>query len=164
MLSKLSLTFGSRQILQDIIDKYPDRKFKLTQASIHSNKLALFDFSNEPSVFKTPVELTVLGERLNSNYRGILYYQSFQVNTDRQKILFNTLNKLIDDSNPLINGQAFLQVDNKAESTTLVLLTALNDFDDLMAWKETPDFKQLANFTSRDPNNTYYDEVYRPLM
>lgn len=71
---------------------------------------------------------------------------------------------MVDDPSTLINGQAFLQVNNKDESTTLVLLTALNDFDDLMAWKETEDFEQLASFTTRDPNNTYYDEVYRPLM
>lgn len=164
MLSKLSLTFGSRQILQGIINKYPDRKFKLMQASVHSNNLALFDFSNEPTIFKSPVEYTVLGERLNSNYRGILYYQLFQVDNDHQKVLFNTLSKMVDDPSPLINGQAFLQVDNKDKSTTLVLFTALNDFDDLMTWKETEDFKQLASFTTRDPNNTYYDEVYRPLM
>ena len=91
MLSKLSLTFGSRQILQGIIDKYPDRKFKLMQASVHSNNLALFDFSNEPTIFKSPVEYTVLGERLNSNYRGILYYQSLQVDNDQQKVLFTHL-------------------------------------------------------------------------
>ncbi|MBB1062381.1 hypothetical protein [Limosilactobacillus fastidiosus] len=164
MLSQLSLTFGSRQILQDIIDKYPDRKFKLMQASEHSHNLALFDFSNKPTVFKSPVEYTVLGEQLSSEYRGILYYQSFQVDNDHQKILFNTLNKIIDNSNPLINGQAFLQVDNKEESTTFVLLTALNDLDELMTWKKTDSFKQLDSFTTRDPNNTYYDEVYRPLM
>ena len=50
------------------------------------------------------------------------------------------------------------------KSIARVLNLSLNDFDDLMAWKETEDFEQLASFTTRDPNNTYYDEVYRPLM
>ena len=163
MLSKLSLTFGSRQVLQEIIDKYPNRQFKMMQASVHSNKIALFDFSNETSVFKSPVEFSVLNERLSSNYRGVLYYQSFQVDNDRQKVLLNTLNKLIDDSAPLINSQALLQVNNKVECTTLVLWTAFDVFDGLMAWKETDNFKQLNGFISRDPNNTYYDEVYRSI-
>lgn len=164
MLSKLSLTFGSRQILQEIVDRYPSKAFKMMQASVHSNKIALFDFSNEDSVFKNPVKFSVLGERLNSNYRGVLYYQSFQVDNDRQKVLFKTLNKIVNDPAPLINGQLILEVDNKEESTTLVLLSALNEFDDLMAWKESSAFKELSSFISRDPSNTYYDEVYRPLM
>lgn len=164
MLTKLSLTFGSRQILQDIINKYPERHFKLMQASVHSNKLALFDFSNETTVFKTPVKYTVLNEKLNSNFRGILYYQSFQVNNDRQKILYNTLDKIINTDSPLINGQLFMQVDDKDESTTFVLLSCLDDFNDLVTWKESLSFKELSSFISRDPNNTYYDEVYRPLL
>ncbi|MCI1975289.1 MAG: hypothetical protein LKJ51_05160 [Limosilactobacillus sp.] len=134
------------------------------QASVHSNKLALFDFSNETTIFKSPVKLTVLGEKLNSNYNGILYYQSFQVDNDHQEVLYNTLNKIVNNSTSLINGQAFLEVDSKAESTTLVLLSAANDFDDLMAWKKSDSFKQLDSFTRRDPNNTYYDEVYRSEM
>ena len=43
MLTKISLTFGSRQILQSIIDKYPERHFKLMQATTHTRKLELFE-------------------------------------------------------------------------------------------------------------------------
>ena len=93
MLTKLSFTFGSHQILQGIIDEHPDREFKLMQASTHSNKLALFDLSNQDSIFKNPVILTVLDETMNSNYNGLFYYQSFQVNGDRQQVLYNSLQK-----------------------------------------------------------------------
>lgn len=163
MLTKISFTFGSRQILQGIIDNNPDRKFKLMQASTHSNKLALFDLSNKDSIFKTPVELTVLDETLNSNYNGLFYYQSFQVNADRQQVLYNSLQKIIDDKPGKMNAGLMTSVANKAESTTLVLLTAWKSFEDLTAWKSSESFSNLTSFTTMGSDNYYYDEIYRSI-
>lgn len=160
MLTKISLTFGSREILQSIIDKYPDRHFKMMQASTHSNKLALFDLSGQETVFKSPVKLTVLDETLNANLDGIFYYQSFQVNGDRQKLLYNSLQKVIEDAGKM-NGGLMLSVDNKADATTLVLLTAWQDFESLTAWKNSDSFKSLTTFTTRGSDNGYYDEIYK---
>ncbi|WP_076459096.1 hypothetical protein [Limosilactobacillus caccae] len=162
MLTTISLTFGSREILQSIIDKYPQRRFKMMQASAHSNKLALFDLSGEETVFKSPVKLTVLDESLNANLNGLFYYQSFQVNGDRQKLLHNSLQKVIEDATGM-NGGLMLSVDNKAEATTLVLLTAWQDFESLTAWKESDTFKSLLTFTTRGSDNGYYDEIYKSV-
>jgi hypothetical protein len=41
MLTKISLTFGSRQILQSIIDKYPERHFKLMQGNYSYKKISI---------------------------------------------------------------------------------------------------------------------------
>lgn len=163
MLTKLSLTFGSEMVLKQIIDKHPERQFKLMQASTHSNKVALFDFSNKDSIFNSPVNFRVLGESLNSNPNGILYYQSFQVNGDRQQLLYNSLQKVAESDNKLMNGKYFLEVDNRDQSTTYVLLTSWDDFDDLMAWKKTDEFLSLIGFTDQESSNYYYDETYRPL-
>ncbi|WP_283587949.1 hypothetical protein [Limosilactobacillus viscerum] len=163
MLTKLSFTFGSRQILQGIIDNNPDRKLKLMQASTHSNKLALFDLSNQDTIFKTPVVLNVLDETLNSSYDGLFYYQSFQVNGDRQQVLYNSLQKVIADKPGNMNAGLMTSVANKAESTTLVLLTAWNSFEDLTAWKNSESFSNLTSFTTMGSDNYYYDEVYRSI-
>ncbi|MCH3922468.1 antibiotic biosynthesis monooxygenase [Limosilactobacillus sp.] len=163
MLTKISFTFGSRQILKDIIDKNPDRQFKLMQASTHSHKLALFDFSGKETIFKTPVALTVLNESLNDNHNGILYYQSFQVNGDRQQLLYNTLDKIVTDAPEFANGFLMTSVANRNESSTLVLLSAWNDFEDLTAWRESDTFKDLDNFMTVGSDNYYYDEIYRPI-
>lgn len=163
MLTKLSVTFGSQAILQSIVDQHPDRQFKMMQASTHSNKIALFDFSNQESVFKSPVKFIVLNESLNSNTNGMLYYQSFQVNGDRQQMLNNVLNKVVTSDSKLMNGKYLLQVDNRDESTTLVLLTSWNELDDLMAWKKTTEYQSLIGFTNPESSNYYYDETYRPL-
>lgn len=104
MLTKVSFTFGSHQVLEDIIKKNPDRQFKLMQASTHSNKLALFDISGQDSIFKSPVVLTILNASLNANMNGILYYQSFQVNGDRQNLLNNSLDKIVEDAPSIANG------------------------------------------------------------
>ena len=163
MLTKLSLTFGSEKVLKQIIDQNPDRQFKLMQASTHSNKIALFDYSNKDSIFNSPVNFRVLGESLNSNLNGMLFYQSFQVNGDRQDLLYNSLQKIAESDNKLMNGKYFLQVDSRDQSSTLVLLTSWNNFDDLMAWKKSDEFLSLAGFTNEGSNNYYYDETYRPL-
>lgn len=161
MLTKLSFTFGSHQILQDIIDKHPDRKFKLMQASTHSNKLALFDLSNQETIFKTPVILNVLDETMNSDYSGLFYYQSFQVNGDRQQVLYNSLQKVVNDKAGNMNAGLMMSVANKAEGATLVLLTIWNSFEDLTAWKNSESFQTLTSFTSMGSDNYYYDEIYR---
>ena len=140
MLTKVSFTFGSHQILEDIIKNNPDRQFKLVQASTHSNKLALFDLSGQDPVFKSPVTLNVLESSLNASLNGVLYYQSFQV-----------------------NGVLMTSVANHNESSTLVLLTSWNDFEDLTAWRESDSFKSLTNFTTMGSDNYYYDEIYRPV-
>lgn len=162
MITKISFTFGSRQILEDITKKNPDRQFKLMQASTHSNKLALFDLSGKDPIFKTPVVLTVLNESLNSNLNGILYYQSFQVNGDRQQVLYNSLQKIVNDRPDNCNGAFMTSVANRNESSTLVLLTAWDSFEDLTAWRESDSFASLKNFTSLGSDNYYYDEIYRP--
>ena len=163
MLTKVSFTFGSHQILEDIIKNNPDRQFKLMQASTHSNKLALFDLAGEETVFKSPVTLNVLESSLDANLAGILYYQSFQVNGDRQKLLYNSLEKVVDDAPSIANGVLMTSVANHNESSTLVLLTAWNDFEDLTAWRESDAFKSLTNFTTMGSDNYYYDEIYRPV-
>ena len=163
MLTKLSFTFGSHQILQGIIDDHPDREFKLMQASTHSNKLALFDLSNQNSIFKNPVILTVLDETMNSNYNGLFYYQSFQVNGDRQQLLYNSLQKVIDDQPAAMNAGLMTSVANKTESSTFVLITVWDRFEDLTAWKESDSFANLTNFTTMGSDNYYYDEVYRSV-
>ena len=163
MLTKVSFTFGSHQILEDIIKNNPDRQFKLVQASTHSNKLALFVLSGQDSVFKSPVTLNVLESSLNASLNGVLYYQSFQVNGDRQKLLYNSLEKIVDDAPSIANGVLMTSVANHNESSTLVLLTAWNDFEDLTAWRESDSFKSLTNFTTMGSDNYYYDEIYRPV-
>lgn len=163
MLTKLSFTFGSHQILQGIIDDNPDRKLKLMQASTHSNKLALFDLSNQNTIFKNPVVLTVLDETMDSNYNGLFYYQSFQVNGDRQQVLYNSLQRVIADKPAAMNAGLMTSVANKAESSTLVLITAWNSFEDLTAWKNSDSFASLTNFTTMGSDNYYYDEVYRSV-
>lgn len=161
MLTKLSFTFGSHQILQGIINDHPDRQFKLMQASTHSNKLALFDLSNKETIFKTPVVLTVLDETMNSDYNGLFYYQSFQVNGDRQQVLYNSLQKVVNNKPGNMNAGLMTSVANKAESTTLVLLTTWPSFEDLTAWKNSDSFRTLTSFTTMGSDNYYYDEVYR---
>lgn len=163
MLTKVNFTFGSHQILEDIIKNNPDRQFKLMQASTHSNKLALFDLSGEETVFKSPVTLNVLESSLDANLAGILYYQSFQVNGDRQKLLYNSLEKIVDDAPSIANGVLMTSVANHNESSTLVLLTAWSDFEDLTTWRESDAFKSLTNFTTMGSDNYYYDEIYRPV-
>lgn len=163
MLTKLSFTFGSHQILQGIMSKHPDRKFKLMQASTHSNKSALFDLSSLETIFKTPVILNVLDETMNSNYNGLFYYQSFEVNGDRQQVLYNSLQKVVNDKPGNMNAGLMMSVANKAESATLILLTVWDSFEDLTAWKNSDSFAALTNFTSMGSDNYYYDETYRPI-
>ncbi|GGI64329.1 hypothetical protein [Limosilactobacillus caviae] len=163
MLTKISLTFGSRQILQSIIDKYPERHFKLMQATTHTRKLALFDLSGKDSIFESPVKLTVLDSTLDASLNGMFYYQSFQVNGDRQKLLYNTLQKVITEPSNM-NGGYLLTVDNKVEATTLVLLTSWESFENLTTWKESESFKSLQNFTSMGSDNSYYDEIYKTIF
>ncbi|MBB1078525.1 hypothetical protein H5S09_01565 [Limosilactobacillus sp. STM2_1] len=163
MLTKISLTFGSRQILQSIIDKYPERHFKLMQTTTHTRKLALFDLSGKDTIFKSPVELSVLDETLDANLNGLFYYQSFQVNGDRQKLLYNSLQKVIEDPSDM-NGGYLLSVDNKVEATTLVLLTSWKDFESLTNWQNSESFKSLKNFTSMGSDNSYYDEIYKSVF
>lgn len=164
MLTKISFTFGSQPILEDIIKKYPDRRFKLMQATTHTRKLALFDLSGKETIFKSPVKLTVLDESPNANLNGMFYYQSFQVNGDRQKLLYNSLEKVVTDNSGKMNGSYLLNVDNKAEATTLILLTSWRDYQDLTDWQQSEAFKSLRNFTSMGSDNGYYDEIYKTIL
>lgn len=163
MLTKLSFTFGSHQILQEIIERYPDRDLRLMQAATHSSKLALFDLSGQDTIFKTPVELTVLDETLNSNYHGLFYYQSFQVNGDRQQVLYNSLQKIIDNQPGNMNAGFMTSIANKVESSNLVLLTIWPSYTDLKAWEDSNSFATLDSFTGGGSDNYYYDEVYRAI-
>ena len=110
----------------------------------------------------SPVVLTILNASPNPNMNGILYYQSFQVNGDRQNLLNNSLDKIVEDAPNIANGVFLTSVASKSEGATLVLLTSWNDFEDLTSWRESDSFKSLTNFTTLGSDNYYYDEIYRP--
>ena len=70
---------------------------------------------------------------------------------------------MIADKPAAMNAGLMTSVANKAESSTLVLITAWDSFEDLTAWKNSDSFASLTNFTTMGSDNYYYDEVYRSV-
>ena len=79
MLSQISFTFGSMPVLLEIIKKHPDRDFRLLQATGDNSKLALFDLSGKPTIFNSPITLETLYSVGNDKFKGILHFESFEL-------------------------------------------------------------------------------------
>ena len=88
MLNKLSITYGSKKVLDNIEKKNANRKFALVSNNSQDNSYALIDFSNETNIFSNPNEFDVLFNR-NENYNGGLFFFNYFDLSEEQITLFD---------------------------------------------------------------------------
>lgn len=159
MLKQISYTFGTVPVLQKIIDKYPDRYFKLTQAVEHDDNTALFDLSGEKSVFAAPVKLTTVTNNGSDDFEGVIHTDTFKVGLNRRNALLNSMKQVLNTAPSQMMAGYIL----KGSGETLTLLTVWPNMADIAKWHHSHEGKPLTGFTAAGSENTYFDETYQPV-
>ena len=159
MLKQITYTFGTVPVLQQIIDKHPDRNFKLTQAVEHDDNTALFDLSGEKSVFAAPVTLTAIDSNGSDDFEGVIHTDTFKVGVNRRKALLSSLKQVLNTAPSAMMAGYIL----KGSGETITLLTVWPNMADIEKWQHSDAGKPLTTFTTPGSANTYFDETYQPV-
>lgn len=159
MLKQISYTFGTVPVLQKIMDKYPDRYLKLTQAVEHDDNTALFDLSGEKSIFNSPVKLKTVTSNGSDNFSGVLHVDTFKVGLNRRKALLGSMKQVLTDAPASMMAGYIL----KGSGETLTILTVWPNMADIAQWHHSHAGQPLASFMAKGSENTYFDETYQPV-
>ncbi|MDO4903354.1 MAG: hypothetical protein Q3959_03720 [Limosilactobacillus sp.] len=162
-MTLLHFTFGSEPILRSIMGKHPDRQLQLYQASNFSSKIMLFDFSGGKSIFAAPVTLDILAHTNGREYRGVMLYQSFEVNADKQDYLLSSVKKALTSLPANSNAGLMSCLKDRKKSSTIVLISFWNDLKSIGEWKESSDYSPLLPFIDKSPDHDYFEELYNPI-
>ncbi|MBM6604077.1 monooxygenase [Pediococcus acidilactici] len=82
MFKTITTSFGSSAVLKSIQKKYSSRKLLLLANQNDNDSFQLVDFSNQPTIFKTPQRYTVLNSFDSIQKNSIFTYHFFELSTD----------------------------------------------------------------------------------
>lgn len=160
MTEKITLTFGSPNNLEKIMMEHPDRQFAFLEEDQHEDKFALFDLSEQDSIFNFGITLRPLKEVGNTDFRGIVRFESFSLGKDDKKIFRKKAMQLLDDSQKdgMVGGLLCTRDDVKKRT---ILITMWADRDKMQAWRDGADYGEIVEFAERSVRNDHFTELYR---
>lgn len=157
MLSQFSYTTGSRTVLANIIAKYPERRLILAASPVEDNNYALFDLSDQPTIFHSPIKLTTLaGGGTLTPFGPIVHIESFNLDKDRRDVLQKRGRALISDLETFPGFVGGLMTSNDASSTTTVFITTWQQASAISKWHDSPIYAPIQQYTTPGPENTFF--------
>lgn len=161
MLSKISFTFGSMPVLENIMKKHPDRDFRLLQATADNSKLALFDLSDKPSVFQSPITLNTITGVGSDNFNGIFHFESFELGHDDKEIFRKHAKKALENADHTKMTTGYM-LERPDQASITILITTWTNAAAIDEWTSSKDFAPLTEFMDHSPRSVYYYEDYQP--
>lgn len=159
MITQLSLTFGSQQVLSELQHRYPERSMLLLDTSTAGQQLALLDVSGQPSVFSSPVHYDIKLHRGTTSWQGFVNFIFLDnLSADDQKVFNSKANHFVTtEAMPDGMRSIYFMKDEKNRSNNIILST-WDTSADYALWKRSPSFKPFEYFKSTQ--NNYHEASY----
>ncbi|GAA3620379.1 hypothetical protein [Secundilactobacillus similis] len=159
MITQLSITFGSKQVLTDLQARYPDRPMHLLDASSAGEQLALLDVSGQESVFSSPVHYDIKLHRGTTDWNGFINFMYFDNLSEDDQTVFNSKASHFVSVDAMPDGMhaAYFMKAEKNRANN-ILLTTWSSAEDFSIWKRSDTFKPFKYFQST--LNNYHEASY----
>lgn len=159
MITRISITYGTKQVLTKLQSRYSDRQLLLLDSSASGDKLALLDVSGEESVFSSPIHYDIKLHRGTTDWQGFINFIYIDnLSPDDQKIFNSKANHFVTtDQMPEGMRSIYFMKEEKNRSNNIVLST-WEDAADFSAWKQDASFKPFVYFLTG--NNNYHEASY----
>lgn len=162
MLKTMSATFGSTELLQKIIDKHPERSFKLLQSSHSDEQLQLLDLSDEPSVFMSPINYAILASSSENPNNGVFHFEHFSLGEDDRKVLISTLKHYFSRDQLPSGLLSHCILQNEKDQSEIILLTNWQNQASLKNWKLSASYQTLTKH--KKSTDSFFEQTYLPVQ
>ncbi|WP_413627050.1 hypothetical protein R4B61_04275 [Fructilactobacillus vespulae] len=161
MINKISTTFGSEYILDQIIKNHPNRRLELFVPVKPNGNLQLLDLSNLESVFSSPISYKVLNHSGTDNWTSFINYLEINADDNEAKIINAKLNGFINSSTPPTGMDSIYYLKKNNGSNTITVLTTWMDESYFNDWYKK--YQQQNNSylpLIRDFSTNYYSASF----
>ncbi|GKT03602.1 antibiotic biosynthesis monooxygenase [Furfurilactobacillus sp. WILCCON 0119] len=159
MTRSVSLTFGTKPILQKIQADSPHGQLMALSETSGVARLMLLDVSDRENRFANPISFNVLAERPRPEYHDFFSFINLQLDPDHAKILRASVDHFLDQDQPLGLG-AFLLLENTKSPSDYLLLSSWEQVTDYHAWLSSPEFSVFTPFYKQTQYN-YREVAYK---
>ncbi|WP_203642687.1 antibiotic biosynthesis monooxygenase [Levilactobacillus andaensis] len=147
MLHRLSLTFGTRDLLGKIIARNPQRQLILMEIAGDDEGLQLLDVTDEPTIFTGGLDYRVQLHQGARDWLGFFNFSYFTFDHDTATVFDAKMNQLA--SNVLPAGMTAMYVLTKEHNAgEYVLLTQWVDSEAFSLWRHSAAFTPIAQYAS----------------
>lgn len=145
MTNNIKVTFGSKNILEQISNNHPDRKLSIFKSMNTYGQYQIIDESNKPSIFHNTIKYIIILEKSTNNISNFINYLYFNLDKNNEKIFNSKLKELSNNINLNINSVKLLQeVSGKKQ---LIIMTEWNNALDFSKWFNKCNIKDLSNMS-----------------
>lgn len=162
MISQIHYAAGSKAYIDGEISKYADRRMQTVESIDTADKYELYDLSDKDNVLGDSIDLIVDHAVGNDEFKGILYYQAFDLSKERDESLARVAKDILDrlskSDNGFVNGYLTHRDDHPR---TIVMLTIWKNDDDLSKWIKSSSYAPLKDFTTQRIRN--FTETFKTI-
>ncbi|ANZ61738.1 hypothetical protein AYR62_04280 [Secundilactobacillus paracollinoides] len=162
MISQLSITFGSKDVLEQVQAKNPDRPMLLLETTTSGEQLALLDVSGQESVFASPVHYDIKLHRGTTDWGRFVNFMYFDnLSPDDQKVFNSKANHFVttDEMPEGLHAIYFMKEEHNRSNN--IILTVWDTSEDFAVWKRDERFKPFVYF--QRPLNNYHEASYQSV-
>ncbi|AMV59875.1 hypothetical protein ADU72_0345 [Pediococcus damnosus] len=160
MLNKISSTFGSWPIINQIKKNNPEHEFVTLSSSSIKNDFQLLDISDKSSVFANPLIYNVTFHEGSSKWNGFYRFAFMTLSKEEIKVLNAKIMRFIAAGHlPLgLNDIFLLQPDKKPNERVLLTIWQLDS--DYSFWRRSESYQPFKIYSDSGAYN-YHDTNYR---
>lgn len=162
MITKLSITFGTKAVLTDVIKKHPDRKMLLLASSSQEESLALLDVSGQESTFASPLHYDIKLHRGATDWQGFFYFMYFNsVSPEDQQIFNAKASQFVKSEEMPEKMRAIYFMKDEKNRANNIILSVWKNSADYASWKRSASFKPFDYFAA--PLNNFHEASYHTV-
>ncbi|MHA8110035.1 hypothetical protein ACYATP_00600 [Lactobacillaceae bacterium Melli_B4] len=161
MIANISITFGTKDFLNNIVEQHLDRNLHLF-ASDNNDTYELVDSSGEPSIFKSPINYTSINHEGTDNWNGYISYINLDLDENQQKVLDATINNLISNETLPTGMSSIYSLHVSKNKSSRVILTTWNKSNELDNWYRSKAADHLFKFSDKLDSN-YFETIYHAV-
>lgn len=143
---EINFTFGPKDVLEGLQEKYPKRNLVLFRSVTDRNRYMLFDYSGQENIFTAGLSYTLVRKiEFEENWDGFFEFRYLTLDNDEQKVFTAIMDKWEKkDRRPFgLNEVVVLRSENK--NFEHVMINIWEDEADFLDWSNTQD-NELKNF------------------
>lgn len=145
MKNTIKVTFGSKNILEQISNKHQDRNLSIFKSMNTYGQYQIIDESNKPSIFHNTIKYIIIFQKGTNNISNFINYLYFNLDKNNEKIFNSKLRELSNNINLNINSIKLLQeVSGKKQ---LIIMTEWNNDLDFSKWFNKCNIKNLSTMS-----------------
>ncbi|QBO35270.1 hypothetical protein EQG49_01735 [Periweissella cryptocerci] len=160
MIRQLHVTYGSKQILNQIRANYPERHLLVLSPSTSSlDNLQMLDVSGEENIFSSGVSYDIVNYHGTPNWRGFFNYTFITINPDRKPVFDKLIEQWFNQDKPEGMIAALVLRKHGDASNDYVVLTTWQMPQQWRRWKSSDNyfFKPYANEAYINLHETNYE-------